>query len=81
MKEGRNINNYLAGAAALATFLVYLAALHNDFVGWDDDHSVVENRPIRSFDTALWSGEICIRKPAITNLPWRTFGRPVIDLG
>jgi protein O-mannosyl-transferase len=54
VKKKWNINHSLAGAAALATFLVYLAALHNDFVGWDDDHYVVENRHIRSFDAALF---------------------------
>jgi tetratricopeptide (TPR) repeat protein len=54
VKKKWNINHSLAGAAALATFLVYLAALHNDFVGWDDDHYVVENHHIRSFDAALF---------------------------
>lgn len=40
----------LAGAVSLATFLIYLASLWNNFVLWDDDWYVFENPHIRSFD-------------------------------
>jgi hypothetical protein len=44
----------LAALAAFATFLVYLPALQNAFVGvWDDNAYVAENPHIRSFDTAF----------------------------
>lgn len=35
---------------ALATFLVYLPALNNDFVNWDDDKYVYENNKIGTID-------------------------------
>jgi len=54
MKRTRNVKYVLAVAVALATFLVYLAALQNDFVGWDDGPYVVENHYIRSFDAAFF---------------------------
>ena len=54
MKITRNVRYVLAGAVALATILVYLAALQNDFVGWDDGPYVVENHHIRSFDLAFF---------------------------
>ena len=44
---------YAAGAVSLMTFLVYLSALQNDFVGWDDGTYVVENPFIRSLNGAL----------------------------
>jgi tetratricopeptide (TPR) repeat protein len=50
VKKNTALRYYLAGAAALATFVVYLAALQNDFVNWDDDHYVIKNLAIRSFD-------------------------------
>ncbi len=40
----------LAGIVALATFIVYIASLRNDFVLWDDDWYVYENEHIQSFD-------------------------------
>ena len=48
MKRTRNATYYLAGLVSLATFLVYLAALHNNFVDWDDDAYVFENPYILS---------------------------------
>ena len=38
---------------SLITFLVYLTALQNDFVGWDDSSYVTENSYIRSFNGAF----------------------------
>jgi hypothetical protein len=46
--KGRRL--YLAGAVALATLLVYLKSLQNDFVGWDDNFYVTANPYIRSFN-------------------------------
>ncbi len=50
-------NFYLSGAVALITFLVYLPALKNKFLGWDDPTYVTENVNIRSFNLSLlkWS--------------------------
>jgi tetratricopeptide (TPR) repeat protein len=39
---------YLAAAVALLTLLVYLRALRNQFVNWDDDRYIFENLHIRS---------------------------------
>jgi hypothetical protein len=44
----------LAGAVALTTLLVYLAALRNDFVNWDDGAYVFENPHIRSLNPAFF---------------------------
>jgi Flp pilus assembly protein TadD len=44
----------LAGSVALVTFLVYLPALRNEFVYWDDNLYVFENPHIRSLDTAFF---------------------------
>jgi tetratricopeptide (TPR) repeat protein len=52
--KSRRVQYLVAGAIALATLLVYLAALQNDFVGWDDGPYVVENHYIRSFDSAFF---------------------------
>ncbi len=47
-------NRYLlAGLTGLAAFLVYLRALSNDFVNWDDGPYVLDNPHIRSFNTHL----------------------------
>jgi len=43
---------YLAAGVALATLAVYLPALRNNFVIWDDDQYVLENPFIRSLDPA-----------------------------
>jgi tetratricopeptide (TPR) repeat protein len=40
----------IAVLAALLTFLVYLKALNNDFLNWDDDLYIFENPHITSFD-------------------------------
>jgi len=43
----------LAVAVALITFILYLPALQNGFINWDDGPYVVENTHIRSFDPAF----------------------------
>ncbi len=50
----KNYKYYLAGSIALITFLVYLTALRNDFVNWDDDLYVYENPHIRSLNPAFF---------------------------
>jgi tetratricopeptide (TPR) repeat protein len=45
---------YLAAAGALAAFLVYLPALPNEFVNWDDDIYVYDNPHIRSLDISFF---------------------------
>lgn len=45
---------YLAGAVALLTFVVYLPALQNSFVEWDDNIYVYENPHIRSMNGAFF---------------------------
>ncbi len=45
---------YLAATVGLATFAVYLTALHNEFAGWwDDSRYVYENTHIRSLNAAF----------------------------
>lgn len=43
----------LAGAVAAAAFLVYLRALQNGFVNWDDNRYIYENPHIRSLNAAF----------------------------
>jgi len=43
----------VAAAVALATFLLYLPALQNQFVEWDDNEYVFENTHIRFMDAVL----------------------------
>jgi len=53
-QKKQNSQYYIAAAVGLATFLVYLSALHNGFVGWwDDSEYVYENPYIRSFNAAF----------------------------
>lgn len=54
MQRVRNITYYLAAAVALATFFVYLPALRNDFVNWDDDLYIYNNPFIRSWNAAFF---------------------------
>ena len=48
MKRTQKAEYFLAAAAALITLVVYLPALHNNFVEWDDSIYVSENPSIRS---------------------------------
>ena len=53
MNKAQNVKYYLIAAVALITFLVYLPALQNDFVSWDDGPYVYQNPHIRSFDATF----------------------------
>lgn len=51
----KNFKYYYAAAVALITFLVYLKAIQNDFVTWDDDVYVFQNPHILSLDLKFLS--------------------------
>lgn len=53
-KRNGALQYYLPASVALITFLVYLTALRNDFVNWDDDIYVYENPHIRSLNPAFF---------------------------
>ncbi len=53
MKRTQNATYYLAAAVGLITFVVYLRALQNAFVDWDDSTYILDNLDIRSFDLAF----------------------------
>jgi protein O-mannosyl-transferase len=57
VQTSRNIKFYLAASIGLLTFLVYLPALHNEFVYWDDNLYIFENPYIHALDAAFfrWS--------------------------
>jgi hypothetical protein len=51
MKKRENrVKYYVAALLSLITFLVYLPALQNEFVLWDDNRYIYENPHIRSFN-------------------------------
>jgi protein O-mannosyl-transferase len=54
MQRTRNGTYTFAAVAALTTFLVYLPALRNEFVNWDDNLYIFENPHIRSLDAAFF---------------------------
>ncbi len=47
-------SKYLAALVALATFILYLPALRNGIVYWDDYSYIIANPHIRSFDSAFF---------------------------
>ncbi|HAM52064.1 MAG TPA: hypothetical protein DCP92_15760, partial [Nitrospiraceae bacterium] len=49
----RHVSYSLAGFVSLLTLAVYLPALRNNFVNWDDGDYVIDNLNIRSLDGAL----------------------------
>ena len=53
MEKTRRFKLAVAGAVAVATLLVYLAALRNDFVDWDDSAYILDNVHIRSLNGAF----------------------------
>ncbi len=44
----------VAGSIALFAFLVYVPALRNGFINWDDNDYVYENLPVRTFNLQLF---------------------------
>lgn len=50
MTRTQNHSYYLAASISLITFVVYLSALHHEFVKWDDAQYVVENYHIRTIN-------------------------------
>ncbi len=50
----KNYKYYLAVSIALVTFLVYLTALQNAYVNWDDEAYVFENPYIRTFNVTFF---------------------------
>jgi tetratricopeptide (TPR) repeat protein len=50
MRKRPNLNYYLGALVSLIVFLVYLPALQNGFVNWDDNKYVYDNPNIRSLD-------------------------------
>jgi len=53
----KSVKYCLAAAVALMTFRVYLKALQNDFVTWDDDVYVSQNPCIRSICSSTISSK------------------------
>ncbi len=56
MNKAKNNRYRFAVAIALLSFAVYLPALQNDFLNWDDNVYIVENSFIRSFNATLFKG-------------------------
>jgi protein O-mannosyl-transferase len=54
MKEGHKSRIYVAILIGLLTFIIYLPALRNKLVNWDDDLYVTENFHIRSLNTSFF---------------------------
>ena len=54
MKRTTNSKYYLAGLVSLLTLIIYLAALQNDFVAWDDSIYIVVNPYIRSLNMGFF---------------------------
>ncbi len=54
MKRTTQFKYILAASVALATFLIYLPSLHNDFINWDDDIYVLNNVHIRSMNAQFF---------------------------
>jgi tetratricopeptide (TPR) repeat protein len=54
MKRTLDVKYYIAAAVSLITFIVYLPALRNEFVMWDDNRYVLENMHIRSWNAAFF---------------------------
>jgi hypothetical protein len=54
VEKKRRFKFAIAGAVAVATFLVYLTALRNDFINWDDGAYIFENPHIRLLNAAFF---------------------------
>jgi hypothetical protein len=75
VKSSRNANYYLAAAVALMTLFVYLPALHNNFMEWDDGDYASVNLNIRSLDTSF-SKWVFLFLQRATGTPCRDIPRP-----
>jgi tetratricopeptide (TPR) repeat protein len=53
MRKILKTNYLIASLVGVVTFIVYLPALRNEFINWDDKAYVYENPFIRSLDTGL----------------------------
>ena len=53
MKNNLKVKYYIAGGVALAAMVIYLPALQNKFVAWDDNVYVYNNPYIRSLNLDL----------------------------
>jgi tetratricopeptide (TPR) repeat protein len=53
VKKSSNVAYYLAASVAVLALLVYLPALQNNFVEWDDGDYASANPHIRSLDVAF----------------------------
>jgi protein O-mannosyl-transferase len=71
MMNRQRIPSYLAALVALLTFLVYLSALRNDFVIWDDDVYVMNNLHLRSLTPAFF-------RWAFTDISTAGFWHPLV---
>jgi protein O-mannosyl-transferase len=54
LQRTQNFKYYVAASVALATFILYLPALRNEFVYWDDNLYIFENPHIRSLDAKFF---------------------------
>ena len=62
---------WVAGlVVSVLVFLIFLPALQNDFVYWDDDEFILENRHIRSLDLHLLSWSFTNPHTQWTPLRW-----------
>ena len=63
----------LALAVALATFVAFIPALQNDFLGWDDVHNIIENENFRGLGPSQlkWMFTTCHMGP-YQPLSWMT---------
>lgn len=70
----RKILYVIAACVALITLIVYLPALRNDFVNWDDDGNVYDNLHIRSLGASFFRWAISDTSLSFWQpLNWTTF--------
>src|SRR6266498_3150106 len=54
MKKAESVKYYIAASVAVAAFIIYLSALKNDFIFWDDDLYIFQNSHIQSLNAAFF---------------------------
>src|SRR6266498_2073678 len=54
MKKAESVKYYVAASVAVAAFIIYLSALKNDFIFWDDDLYIFQNSHIQSLNAAFF---------------------------